>query len=170
MKFRNYCIVVMGNMKADDVLKEITNIAENKPNMLNAGGIIIATFTSVGTPSELNEQFKSFNRSFLLFDLNPESSGFNITKKEIHDGLFGFLNDANLNNKTDSLINLLEKTTNNVVKKTNNKPKKNKISEADITNMTLTEKNNLFDSLIDKGVANLTEHDKKILQFLAKKA
>ncbi len=170
MKFRNYCIVVMGNMKAEDVLNEITNIAENKPNVLNAGGIIIATFTSVGTPLELNEHFKSFNRSFLLFDLSPENSGFNITKKEIHDGLFGFLNDINLSDKTDNLMDLLEKTSNSVIKKTNNKVKKNKLSVLDITNMTLTEKNNLFDSLIDKGVENLTEHDKKILQFLAKKA
>lgn len=112
MKFRNYCIVVMGNTK--DVLAEIIKISEIKPNVLDAKGVLIATFSSIAEPKELTEYFKSCNRNFLIFDLNPENSGFHITKPDINEGLFGFLKEMNediLNVKFNSLIEEISSTT-----------------------------------------------------------
>ena len=91
MKFRNYCIVVMGSTSG--VQLEITKICEGTPNILDAKGVLIATFTSFAEPSELTAWFTENNRNFLIFDLDKDNSGFNITKKEIHEGLFGFLRD-----------------------------------------------------------------------------
>jgi hypothetical protein len=65
----------MGETKG--ALDEIIKISETKPNLLDAKGILIATFSSIAEPSELTEWFIENNRSFLIFDLSKKSSGFN---------------------------------------------------------------------------------------------
>lgn len=181
MRFRNYCIVVMGDTK--DVILEISKVAESKPNYLDATGILISTFSSAAEPNELTDYFKLNNRSFLLFDLNIENSGFHITKKNIHEGLFGFLeliNDVELKKKTEEFMNEVSfssdtTTTPSGYKKTRSEfdrintrtNKSKKITEADVDKMTKKEKEEMLNILIDKGVENLTEHDKKIVQKLA---
>ena len=109
MLFRNYCIVVMGNTVG--VVKEIHKVSEIEPNVLDAKGLLIATFSSVVEPKELTAFFTLNKRNFLLFDLNPNNSGFNIQKKEISNGLFSFLTEMNaetLVNKTNDLMYEIE--------------------------------------------------------------
>lgn len=164
MKFRTYCIVVMG--KTDDVISEIVKISETKPNVLDAKGVLIATFLSIAEIKELNDYFKSNDRNFLIFDLNPDYSGFNINKKEIHEGLFGFLNEYTedtLRQKENELFVQLTSTT------VDTKIVKNEevISITDIENMTLEDKNNLMNELLDKGIQNLSEYDKRLLDKLS---
>ena len=92
----------MGETKG--ALDEIIKISETKPNLLDAKGILIATFSSIAEPSELTEWFIENNRSFLIFDLSKKSSGFNIIKKEIHEGLFGFLKDIDVDEMGENFI------------------------------------------------------------------
>ena len=105
MKFRNYCIVVMGDTLG--VKEEIQKVSEITPNILDAKGILIATFSSIVEPNELTDWFKENNRSFMVFDLNKSVSGFNITKKEIHEGLFGFLKTINVESMGNDFFNNL---------------------------------------------------------------
>lgn len=112
MKFRNYCIIVMGDTK--DVIGEIIKVTETKPNILDAKGILIATFSSVAEPRELTDYFKLNGRNFIICDLNSENSGFHMMKDEINEGLFGFLRDMNnntLKQKTENLIQEISSTT-----------------------------------------------------------
>lgn len=170
MKFRNYCIVVMGETKG--ALDEIIKISETKPNLLDAKGILIATFSSIAEPSELTEWFIENNRSFLIFDLSKKSSGFNIIKKEIHEGLFGFLKDIDVDEMGENFI----KTINVDMESVNVEPKsrplrdslKNKLDPKKIEEMGPSEKQELLNQLIDSGLENLTEQDKKLLPLLAK--
>jgi len=167
MKFRNYCMVVVGNTKA--VYPEIDKVSEGKPNFLDGKGMIIATFTSFMDPTELTDYFKSNNRNFLLFDLNKENSGFHITKPEIHNGLFGFLNEMDeeeLKNKSEEFLSVLKSDSTTAYTET--VATKCVITEKDIEVMTKTEKQDLFNKIIDAGVENLTEYDKKILDLLVK--
>lgn len=97
-----------------NVLSEIIKVSETKPNVLDAKGILIATFSSVAEPRELTDYFKLNGRNFLLFDLNSENSGFHMVKNEINEGLFGFLkemNDETLKEKTNNLIHEISSTT-----------------------------------------------------------
>ena len=122
MKFRDYCLVVMG--KNDNVLPEIVKIAESKPNILDAKGILIATFTSVMEPDEISDYFKTSDRNFLIFDLDKSNSGFNITKPEVQEGLFGFLNQDRteyLKHKSDDLLRELESSNDENIKTYTNK-------------------------------------------------
>lgn len=163
MKFRNYCVVIMGNTIGATL--EVEKISEGKINVFNPNGILIATFSSVMEPKELNDWFKLNKRTFFIFDLNPEHSGFNIEKKEIHDGLFGFLDNMNVDKKTLELLNVVKDVKNT---KKPIKSNEREITEESILKMTTKEKEILFNRLLDNGTENLTDNDKKILPLLAK--
>lgn len=163
MKFRNYCVVIMGNTIGATL--EVEKISEGKINVFNPNGILIATFSSVMEPKELNDWFKLNKRTFFIFDLNPECSGFNIQKEEIHNGLFGFLENIDVDKKTLELLNVVKDAKN--VKKPI-KSNKQEITEETISKMTSKEKEILFNKLLDNGTENLTDNDKKILPLLAK--
>jgi len=172
MKFRNYCVVIMGDTK--NVMIEIEKVSEIKPNILDAKGILISTFSSSLEPSELTDWFKLNKRSFLLFDLDKDMSGYNIMKSEIHQGLFGFVDTINLIKMGDEFLKAIDmssdtKTSNNYkhsVKK--NIKIKDSISEDKILKMTRKEKDDMWNKIMDNGVENLTEYDKKLLQMLSK--
>ena len=166
MKFRNYCVVIMGNTK--DVIIEIEKVSEGKVNVLDAKGVLIATFSSNIEPKEMTDWFRLNKRSFLVFDLDPENSGFAIAKKEIHEGLFGFIDDIDLQEKANDLFDTLNLES---IKKTQKKESNTavkEITELDVEKMTKGEKKELFDRILDKGPDNLTENDKKIIPFLVK--
>jgi len=162
----------MGNTAG--VQSEITKICEGEPNVLDAKGIIISTFTSAGEPIELTSWFTENNRNFLLFDLDKEYSGYNILKKEIHDGLFGFLKHINTDEMSDNFLkNMSFSSENKEVKKVNKNSNdfikiKNKLNKKSIEKMSVVEKQELLNELIDSGLQNLTENDKKLLTLLAK--
>lgn len=165
MKFRNYCVVIMGN--TDGAKSEIAKICEGDPNVLDAKGILIATFTSFVDPAELTAWFTEHNRSFLVFDLDKENSGFNITKKEIHNGLFGFLNHVNVDEMNEKFIDSIAISSETQNVKTTTK-KINKLDPKKIEQMSPKERQNLLNDLIDFGIENLTEEDKNLLPLLAK--
>jgi hypothetical protein len=172
MKFRNYCVMILGN--TEDALQEIEKVSESDVNTLNAKGVFIATFTSAIEPKEMSDFFTLNKRSFFLFDLNEENSGFNITRKDIHETLFGFIDKTDLTEKSNDFfkaMNMSGATTRSYHTTQTSKtkePKEIQISEEEIGKMSPKDKKNLLDEIIEKGVANLTEYDKKILPLLAK--
>jgi hypothetical protein len=160
----------MGETK--EVFPEIVMISETTPNVLDAKGILIATFSSIAEPKELTDYFKLNGRNFFLFDLNPENSGYYIAKDEINEGLFGFLKDMdseNLKQKTDNLIQEISSTTvtNRAVKVKKSRTAKEEYTMAELDNMSPKDKNDLMNRLIDKGVDNLSEYDKELLSKLS---
>lgn len=170
MKLRNYCLVVLGDTK--DVFPEIVSVAENEPNMLDAKDVVIATFSSFAEPPELTDFFKDKARNFLLFDLNSQYSGYNVIKEDINEGLFGFLKEStpeNMREKTKNLIKELTSSTiaNNTTKRVVPTEIKNKIQVEDIDAMSIEEKQELFDKLIEKGADKLSPYDKKLMKKLA---
>jgi hypothetical protein len=162
MKFRNYCLVVFGNTVG--IFKEVVTISEIEPNVLDAKGVSILTFTSNIEPRELNDYFRTNKRNFLLFDLNPDSSGFNFEKLDINNGLFGYLkymDEQSLQDKTDRLINELEAPV--VLTKTDDL-----ITVDDIDGMNPVQKNELLNILIDRGISkSLSANDQKLLKKLS---
>lgn len=168
MRFRNYCVVIMGDTKG--VLNEITKISETKPNVLDAKGVLIATFSSIAEPNELTEWFTGNNRNFLIFDLNRKNSGFNINNKEIHEGLFGFLNEINVDEMSEDFIQSIDLKHDSVYVEPQSKPLRSSLKfnldPNEIQKMGLSEKEELLNKLIEFGLEKLSENDKKILPLL----
>ena len=181
MKFRAYCIMVIGDTMG--IMNEIVKISETQPSAIDGKGLYIATFNSASSPSELTEFFKLDKRNFMLFELNNETSGVNILKEETHQGLFGFLKtfkQENIDEMTERLMNDIKLTSDTRDFKSSIKSKK--ISEAKVVKPKITEKeinamtkeqkelrfNEMFNEMMDKGVGEMSETDKKILELLAK--
>lgn len=177
MKFRNYCIVVLG--KTEGCILEISKVSEGSPKTLPAKGICIATFVSAFTPIELEDYFKGFGRNFFVFEIDPETSGYNINNKKVSDNLFKHIN----NDSTLELEEMSNRIIDEIKSTTNYKPitgsskgvkieTKTKVEEVDnefYEALNPNEKQSLIDEIIDKGPLNLTTHDKEILEILSKK-
>lgn len=172
MKFRNYCIVVMGNMEAvkDDIIK----IAESKPRYLDAKGILIATFASVAEPSELKDFFNFNGRSFLLFDLDEDFSGYHLDNEKLNTHLFGHLSE-----QSDRLREISERLMNDLSAHTQDKKIVNDIKpkafetypKIHYSELNKKERENLVNDIIDKyqsiGISKITDSDKNILQKIS---
>ena len=162
MGFRNYCLIAMGITKG--IVAEVTSIAEVGPNVLDAKGVAILTFSSLAEPQELTEFFKSKKRDFLLFDLNRNNSGFYFNKDNINDSLFGFLremNEDNLKKKTDDLIKEV------IAPATKGGEINYNITIDDLNDLNKDEKKDLLNFLLlEKGTENLTDEDKKMIDKL----
>ncbi len=171
MYFKNYCIVFMGD--TTNCLETLNQLSEMPPRILNAKGILISTFTSVLNVNEITAFYKMENKNFLVFELDDKNSGYNITKKNISDGLFSFLDDVK---SGEDLVKKVFMDSNRA--KSSKISTKNldvdtvkdeyEISEVDIEKMVPSEKQEMINKLIDNGVENLTEKDKKLLQLLSK--
>lgn len=181
MIFRNYCAVFF--TPTDGVDKEVAKIAEGKPRKIGGTGIAIYTFSSVVDVSILTDFFKSFNRNFLLFDLEKSNSGFNLLDKKKEEDLFGFLNNVDIKSEYEVLSN---KLLDDIISESANipgiedfykipnyilEPKRNLNKEEEVIetydNLSKAEINAEVNKIIDKGIENLTEKDKKRLKKLS---
>jgi hypothetical protein len=105
--------------------------------------------------------------------LNKNSSGFNIVKKEIHEGLFGFLKNIDVDEMGDKFIRTINMDMDSVRVEPKIKPlrdslKENKLDPKKIEEMGSNEKESLLNQLIEFGLEKLTEEDKKLLPLLVK--
>lgn len=159
MKFRNYCVIVLGNV--DGAKEEIKKISETDVKFANTKGLIMATFSSVATPSELKAYFQSFNRNFFLFEIGHDNYGVNLNDATIMNHLFGEYEENG-----DSLANDLTTKLFKNIKKTISDDSKNKM--LNIEKMTEEDRTILLDKLLDKGVNNWDDTDKTIVNKLTK--
>lgn len=182
MIFKYYCAVFFN--PTDGLDKEVSKMSEGKPKKIGGTGISIYTFTSAVDVKILTDFFKSFNRNFLLFDLDKNSSGFNLMDKTKEEQLFGFLNNQTTTSEYESLSNML---LDDILNHTKDIPNIRPILENEIPDyllklkkenderddfsinedMSNLEINEMMNKIIDKGVENLTDKDKKILQKLS---
>lgn len=169
MKFRNYCIVVMGKMGG--VKDEIIKIAETKPRYLDATGILIATFASVAQPAELEEFFKRDGRSFLIFDLNKENSSYHLDNLGFNKHLFGDILEQEEKLKEMSVRIMQEisgSTPNgNGIIETKVVPKIKVEPKIVIGDLTPKEREGLVNEIFDKGIDKMTKSDKKLLEEIS---
>ena len=172
MEFKNYCIVVFGDIR--NVESEVRSMSETPINFFSPkeGSLFVATFSSLAEVSHLNEFFKGCKRTFIIYELNAKSSGQFFQIDEIQQGLFGFLNDENyklLKSRTEEFLKVVTGTT--VSPKSSSKritDVKLITSDEYIDSLTSDQKNNLMNDIIKKGVKSLSEKDKELLTKLAK--
>lgn len=92
MKFNNYCIIGLGDISGiKDLVKKIS---ETNPRCLEQQGVLIATFSSAFTISELKDVFEKDKRTFFVFEVGEGKSVYKIGKEDINEQLFGYLKDG----------------------------------------------------------------------------
>lgn len=160
MEFKNYCIVVLGDVKGTK--EEIGKISETEVKFIATDTLVMATFSSVATLSELKEYFKSFNRNFFMFELTKGTYGVNLNDEQVYNHLFGEY-QKNGDVLADKLTTKLFQTINQQISgNTKN------YNVGDIDEMTNFQRDELLDKLLDKGIDNWDNNDKKIIKRLRK--
>jgi len=140
----------MGNPEIG--FSDVKKISETRAREIHSGGLLISTFGSSMSVRELSSYFANLDKNFLLFELNDEYSATNITKGDIQSKLFNYIKkDVDVINSEDI----------------------SKSEEKDIDlyldSLSYNDKLLEVDQLIDKGVENLSEYDKSLLNKLTSK-
>jgi F0F1-type ATP synthase beta subunit len=76
------------------------------------------------------------------------------------------MDEQELKNKSEEFLTVLKSGSS--TSHTETVMSKHIVTEKEVQSMTKDEKEELFNQIIDNGVENLTEHDKKILNLLVK--
>lgn len=177
MKFKNYCLVILG--RVEGVKDEISKISETAVRYVDAKGIVIATFSTVATATELREFFILNNRSFVLFEMGEDNYGVNLVNKGIHNHLFGEIERQApdvLNTLTNKLMSDINGSTNKVPEaiitgSSQNglsKSRRNTFEGIDVVTLSVDEREEMVNKILDKGYQNLNDDDKNILKKLTK--
>ena len=150
MDFSNYCIVVFGDVM--DSKEKINKISENEPKYLTTTDVLIGTFCTIATPSELKEYMKMYNKNFLLFEIDEDKSSWNFNESKYSQHLFSFLSDSK--KISDEFKKSIEKEFGSISLSGHSMD----IGHAD-DDTPFEEKIN---KILDKG-ENISENDKEIL-------
>jgi len=145
------CIFVLENTKG--LLSELDKVAIDVPSFINAKGLFIATFTTTKSIDELKQYFIDKGRIFMLFKIDNSTTAFNFFNKKIEMGLFKLMDE---NDSIDWGIDEFK----------NDKFFDSELTDINIQKMTKDEKEAKLNELIDKGINNLTEEEKRILNLL----
>ena len=187
MKFSNFCLVVLGDTKG--VKDEIKKVAESDVNILEAGNLIIATFSTAANVSELTDFFKLHERNFLIFEMLEGVYGTHLMDDNMNSKLFDVITKNNpevLDSMGYDLVNDIIKSIKNkgnvsttgysgysvsdatIIEETKNEELDYDSIEKHIKGLDVGDKQKLIDNILDKDPSELTEIDKKYLEILTK--
>ena len=131
--------------------------------------VAICTFITVARVVELKSYFNSFNRNFFLFELNPTTSCYNINNMDTYARLF-----AEFENQDDLQMEELSGILNDEINYKCGETKINKDFDEPETlidyfkELSKPDKEDFINEILDKGVKNMTDDDKKIMEVFSK--
>jgi hypothetical protein len=161
--FAPYCIIVLGN-NASEADKYVEKFSEIKLGHLLSQNVYISTFVSMVDIAEMTDWFRSRDMNFFIFKVDPKVSGFGLTKKEMENGLFGLIDFINVKEMTDKFF----KSQFDNLEPDVETADRDGLNLEDIEHMSPFDKETLINKILDKGVENMSEEDKKILSILTK--
>lgn len=162
MEFNNYCLIVLGNIS--NVEKTLVTITEEEMKFVSGKGFFMARFMSILSPEEIKNCFIGEKSSAIVFKLSSECSSIELSDKKKQEYLFKEIIKEDIPNQLTenygSMIDIDKKEIKSI--ELENK----KIM---VENMDKSSRKEIMDEIIDKGIDNLTEDDKIILELLIKK-
>jgi hypothetical protein len=155
MEFNDYCVIILDSKNFD--IEKVFKFTESEPNYLTCSNsnMVILTFVSNLTTNEIGEYLKSLTLNYFLFEINNHSS-FNINDENL---MLDLVNNLNLKNKTVEMGEWLSDDIDEI---------KIDIISNDET-MDKVQIESEINEILDKGYANLTEIDLKIMSILSSK-
>jgi len=105
MRFKNYCVVVIG--KVDGVRDLISKITETELRCLEQKGVFIGTFSCIMSAKELKDILDRESKTFFVFEVGDESNAYQIGRADIHEQLFAHIENGGdvLSIMSDNLMN-----------------------------------------------------------------
>lgn len=158
---KQYCVTVLGEFIADEVISDLKKICDTNIKTIITKGLFIGTFGSDLPINEITRTLKKQNKTFLAFEVKEGSSSYNIGKKGVTENLFGD------DNKVKEKMAHVDRLFNDELKIKEPKVGTN-LTRQDIEKMSRVEKDEMMNTIIDKGLDNLSVYHKEILPLLAK--
>ena len=169
MNFRYYCLIILGDVTG--VKEDIQKISEMRISFMEGKGLLMSTFYSSFSVDEINSLLLSNKKNFVVFEMLEGLYGVNLNDKVKHDQLFGGVkefNDAIQKEMNEKLVSAIMAGVSKDIMTGN----KQQVNDNDIIStvkkMSDSDKANKLDYLLDKGLENLTEYDKKYFDILSK--
>ena len=183
-----YCLICLGDTKG--IRDEILSISLDPYKYIQGDNMVIVTFVTFLSPIEMRELFGSTEyRSYFLFEMTSDTAMVSLSDKDLQDYLFDSLVNPKSTldiidtpfgsmgvNKMDNSVEKGElfrpdKESVNKRMSFNGRDVKNKgskFSEDKLNSYSKEERDELVDTLLEKGI-NLTDNDKEVLNFLINK-
>jgi len=188
---KEFCII--GVEKIEGLKDDVISMSTGVHRIIEANNMLVVTFEAYMTPKEMKAIIdETKDRTYFLFELNPDSAAVKINREEVNDYLFGSMLDINpldiistkfgpmgINNLDENFIKNSQELYSRISKNEGriseilfaikNRAKNNSsYTEDELNSFTKEQQNELLDELLDKA-PNLTEDDKRILDFLVNK-
>ena len=167
-KYKNYCIIVLG--KVTGVIDEISEVSEFDVNFLEDTNVVIATFSTILTVNGLKDHFDSYNRGYFIFELGIDNYAVNVGRNQIYNILFKkFENGGDLTDDiaTKQFLDKMNKSMDGMgLTEILDIEAIEEEKEIDVSTLSPSERKDMVNEIIDKGVENFTKKDKELLTKL----
>jgi hypothetical protein len=112
---RKYCIIGLGNVSG--VTKLLSEISEEDVAYVSGSGLVIATFISAFSLTEVEQLLKDEEKSFIVFEMTPGFYSADIKDEKFQNTLFGgpMDNSQLYKNIADNASSIMEIMKNKVV-------------------------------------------------------
>lgn len=173
MRLRRYGMIFLFHLDGG-LEKEIGKVSEIRPNILSGGDIIVTTFISAMEPDEIKEYFRQSNRSFIIFDLDQDGTGFHLAVPQFMYKLYSGIMSIDLDEMNRHMYAQMRTVENYNINDES-------IEDADIieehafhddeiidfSGWSKSDKEDYLNEIIDKGPSNWTVKDKRRMQELS---
>lgn len=88
---KNYCIIGLSDdeKEIDEIKEDLSIISETTINYVSGSFLLIATFSSAFTITEIQELLEMTERSYIVFEMTPGYFSASFKNKEYQNALFG---------------------------------------------------------------------------------
>jgi len=174
--FKNYYLTMFGDFslsEIDSVISLIDFLHEVNFEYKIGDDYFITTFSSFLNIKELDDLIKEFKIDFVLTEINRNFS-FKFLNKETQDDLFGLV--YNENKKMEDITNsILDEITDappsSNIRNPNTKSKvrrQKRLKSEYYKNLNKTQKEEMINNILDKGVDNISDYDRRVLSIISK--
>jgi hypothetical protein len=151
---RKYCIIGLGNVSG--MTKLLSEISETDVAYVKGSGLVIATFTSAFTLTEVEQLLKEDDKSYIVFEMTPGFYSADIKDDKFQDTLFGGVIDNSklYQNIADNVPSIMELM-------------KNKIVDGDYEILPQEpdpDMDDILDRINEVGYENISSKEKKLLK------
>lgn len=167
MKLKNYCLIAFVKQKAIQSIKDdLLELANTPPRYVSTEEYLLASFSSTFEAVEIKNYINQISgRIFFIYECNEASSASNLPPG-IEKHLFG-----NIDMKTN--VNLSFTTVG--AEKEEGSPEMQVATgntesvTVDVDSLSASERMEMINDLFDKGLENLNDEDRKLLDILSRK-
>lgn len=113
---RNYCIIGLSDdeKEIDDIKEDLSIISETTINFVSGSFLLIATFSSAFTVSEIQELLEMTERSYIVFEMTPGYFSASFKNKEYQNALFGGVINT-YKNSLNKMEEMMEKLRDEII-------------------------------------------------------